>query len=130
MSGALQDLSLRLNVGISTVGWAEGPSRLPDEGAVPAADTRPALRLDAMYEATTLDDRLLAATVPMLADRSVLSPTIYAAALQDAHACLTDLAARASGEAHDILQAAVTVLDNAADTRQLLDAASRALMLA
>ena len=128
MQGVGDASLLRFGRGIDGIGRAEGIRPLPDEGVAPALDTRPTQLLDALYEMPTHDQRLLAELAPEVAERSTLAPAAYAEALSDARALVAQLAAREDGGG--VFAAALAVLDEAEDTRLVLDIATRALMRA
>jgi hypothetical protein len=124
------DPFLRFDTGISTVHRADEPARLPDEGVAPAVETRPVQLVDALYDMPTFDERLLAAAAPDIADRSVLDPTIYAAALRDARDVIGDLALNGREEDRAAFADALVVLDADEDVRVILETATRLLMRA
>lgn len=119
---------LSFNHGLAGVRLATEVPRLPEDGSAPAVETRPLLHLETLFEATTLDDRLEAGTEPDLADRGVLEPAIFAAALGDARSAMLSLATASQGERRTTFGAALTVLEAAADDRTILDMARRALL--
>lgn len=122
------DRLLSFTHGLAGVRHAGDVPRLPEDGHAPAVDTRPLLQLEALFEARSLDDQFEAGTEPELADRGVLEPVAYAAALDGARAGLLTLAASSQGERRATFGAALTVLETAADDRAILDVARRALL--
>lgn len=124
------DPFLRFDSGISTVRRADDVARLPDEGSAPAMETRPIQLVDALYDMPTFDERLLAAAAPEVADRGVLDPTVYAAALRDGRDAIADLAANGPEQDRAAFTDALAVLDANEDVRLILDTATRLLMRA
>jgi hypothetical protein len=124
------DPFLRFDAGISTVHRAEDLQPLPDEGVAPAVETRPTQLLDALYDMPTFDERLLAAAAPESADRRVLDPSVYAAAVRDGRDAIADLAAHASEADRAAFTAALAVLDADEDVRTILETATLLLMRA
>jgi hypothetical protein len=102
---------------------------LPKDNTAPAADTEAVSQLDALFETPTVDDALLAMSVPVIADPKVLVPEIYTAALDDARDLLQRLAAQAGADS-GVFADALSVLDAAQSDRALLEAARLALMRA
>ncbi|MCO5966167.1 hypothetical protein [Sinorhizobium meliloti] len=91
-------------------------------------ETRPALQFDLLYNAPTVDDLMMAAFAPPIANLGILEAPTYAATLEAAHASLADLVAQASDSDHALLRDALSVLDQARYNRFLFDNACRALM--
>ena len=124
------DPFLKFDPGIATVRRAEDVPRLPDEGIIPAVETRPPQLLDVLYEMPTFDERLLAAAAPDITDRSVLDPSIYAASLRDGRDLLAGLAANGPEADRPTFASALSVLDDDEGLRTLLETATRLLMRA
>lgn len=118
---------LAFDYGLAGVGYATEAPRLPDEGAAPAIDTQPSLHLEALFSGPSIDDVLQAATVPEIADRKVLEPNAYAAALEAARRLLLELATSETGERRAAFAPALAVLERADADRAVLDTARRAL---
>jgi len=119
---------LSFDFGLSGIRHGTELDRLPDQGTAPAVDTQPVLALEALFEAQTADDTMLAATVPELATRGVLEPANYAAALEDARSLLLERAAETDGETRRAFAEALTVVEGALDDRAVLDRARLALL--
>lgn len=105
-------------------------SGVPLLGAIRVSivETRPALQFDLLYNAPTVDDLMMAAFAPPIANLGILEAPTYAATLEAAHASLADLVAQASDSDHALLRDALSVLDQARYNRFLFDNACRALM--
>ncbi|MER8791430.1 hypothetical protein NKH71_26865 [Mesorhizobium sp. M0983] len=91
-------------------------------------DARSALQFDLLYDAPTVDDLMMAAFAPPIANPGILEPPTYAVTLKAAHASLADLAAQTGDPDRAVLRDALTVLDRAQFDRFLFDDACRALM--
>lgn len=122
------DRLLNFGFGLTGVRRATDVPRLPDEGAVPAQDTRPVLQLDALFDRPGLEDALDAASAPELTDPGVLEPSAFVAALSDARGMMLNLAASRSGADGAVFAEALAVLEDAQADRAILDTARRALM--
>ncbi|WP_353642802.1 hypothetical protein [Mesorhizobium sp. WSM2239] len=92
------------------------------------ADARSVLQFDLLYDAPTVDDMMMIAFAPPIANPRILESPRYAAALTAAHASLADLAAQAGDPDRAVLCDALSVLDRAQCDRVLFDNACRALM--
>ena len=121
MTRIADDRLLSFDFGLSGIRHAADMPRLPEEGQAPAIDTQLVLVLEALFEAPTAEDAMLAATVPELAARRVLEPAIYAAALEAAPSFLLDRAVAADGAPRQVFADALAVLESALEDRALLD---------
>jgi hypothetical protein len=119
---------LSFDFGLSGIRQGARTDRLPDQGTAPAVDTQAVLALEALFEAPTAEDTMLAATMPDLATRGVLEPANYASALQDARSLLLDRATEADGEVRQMFAEALAVVEGALDDRAVLDRARLALL--
>jgi Type III secretion system YscX (type_III_YscX) len=119
---------LSFDFGLSGIRHGAQADRLPDQGTAPAVDTQAVLALEALFEAPTAEDTMLAATMPDLATRGVLEPANYAAALEDARTLLLDRATETDGEARQMFAEALVVVEGALDDRAVLDRARLALL--
>jgi hypothetical protein len=115
--------------GLNGLYHARDVPRLPKDNTAPAVDTQTVSQVEALFEAGTADDALLAMSVPEIADPEVLAPAAYAAALDDARDLLHDLASKGGADS-GILAEALAVVEAAQSDRALLEAARRALMRA
>jgi hypothetical protein len=128
LSRIAEDRLLAFDFGLSGIRLGGEIPRLPDEGTAPAIDTQPVVALEALFEAPTAEDAMLAATVPELSTRQVLEPACYGAALEEARVMLLDRAAAADGPAREAFALALTVLEGALDERALLERSRMALL--
>ncbi|MER8982444.1 hypothetical protein [Mesorhizobium sp. M0870] len=94
----------------------------------PVVDTRPASQFDLLYDAPTVDDLMMAAFAPPIANPGVLDSPTYATTLKAAHASLGDLAAQAQDSDCAVYRDALSVLDQELADRVLFESACRALM--
>ncbi|MES0139402.1 hypothetical protein NKJ88_31360 [Mesorhizobium sp. M0016] len=101
---------------------------LLDVVRAPVVDTQPALQFDLLYHDPTVDDLMMAAFAPSIANPGVLDSPTYAATLKAAHASLADLAAQTRDSDCAVFRDALSVLDQALADRFLFDNACRALM--
>ncbi|CCB66707.1 hypothetical protein [Hyphomicrobium sp. MC1] len=122
------DRLLSFNHGLAGVRVVSDVPRLPEDGQAPAIETRPSLQLEALFEARTLDTMLEAGTEPDLADRDVLEPVAFSAALEGARSSLLSLAAGSKDDRRAIFGSALSVLESASEDRGILDMARRTLL--
>jgi len=114
-----------LDRGIEQIlGWddLEG-SRLPDRTAslLPSED-HPSIRLNELFQAPSLDRRILATLKPDLQDKNILIPTRYHAILQDVHKKLKEEALkRKSEKGGEALEHAAGLLEDEKELMALLD---------
>ncbi len=122
------DRLLTFNHGLAGVRVAGDVPRLPEDGRAPAIETHPSLQLEALFAARTLDNLFEAGTQPDLADRGVLEPVAYSAALDGARSILLSLAAGSKDDHRATFGSALSVLEAAADDYVILDMARRTLL--
>ncbi|RUV64374.1 hypothetical protein EOA85_01950 [Mesorhizobium sp. M5C.F.Ca.IN.020.29.1.1] len=88
-----------------------GSTELRRTGLV--ADARSALQFDLLYDAPTVDDLMMAAFAPPIANPAILESPTFAATLKAAHTSLADLVAQTGDPDRAVLCDALSVLDRA-----------------
>jgi hypothetical protein len=121
MSAAI-DHGLRLDRGLTQIlqGPSAQPSALPGQQQLDPAESLARQQLDELLAPRGLAARLEAALVPQVADRSLLLPGAFRAALEQARAALQQAASRRSApQDQRALRLAARVLDEDLSLRDL-----------
>lgn len=101
--------------------------RLPEAPDLPSEATDLPQQLDLLYPRNPLDTLLDEAIRPELADRSVLAPAVFEAALEEVPALLAEMVRQHGPGMRDLAEEAARILDQVLADRQLLDEARHAL---
>ena len=101
--------------------------RLPEAPDLPSEGTDLPQQLELLYPRNPLDTLIEDALRPDLADRAVLAPAAFEAALEEVPALLADMVRRQGPATRPLAEAAARILDGVLSDRLMLDQARNAL---